>query len=293
MLGGPQTDWPAFFDWALEAEGLGFEGYWTADHPAFWNDTWTTLAAVATRTRSLRLGTIVSCIPLRQPALLARLASDVDHLSEGRLVLGIGMGWLVQEFAQLGLPFPSLKERQAGLEEAITILNGVWYAAPFTFNGRHFSTTAGAIQPPRQQPRVPVLIGGGGERVTLRQVAQHADACNFGPDPNAGNAGSLDDVRRKFEALERHCVVLGRDPRSVLRSHLLFPVVLREHAADVDREQIPATGFAGTPSELESYYRPLVRVGMEYFIVGLNHNDFESLRLLNRVASNITGAGSS
>src|SRR5579884_158252 len=145
------------------AEDLGFDAFFLGDHPAYAPDCWLHLAAIAVRTRRIRLGSVVNCVFYRLPVMLARLATDLDHLSEGRLILGLGIGWNETEFAQLGLPFLSVHARQAALEEAIAILRGVWAPEPFTFRGQYFSTVGERITPPVQQPGPPLLIAGAGE----------------------------------------------------------------------------------------------------------------------------------
>src|SRR5215472_9913030 len=114
--------WPQMRDLAQMAEGLGFDSFWRVDHPMLGHDGWTTLAALAAVTRTIRLGTHVSCVAYRNPVLLARMAADIDAISNGRLVLGLGSGDMPREFQQLGLAYPPIKPRQAALEEAIRII---------------------------------------------------------------------------------------------------------------------------------------------------------------------------
>lgn len=167
------------------AEELGFDAFSVGDHPAWALDPFVHLAAIAANTHRIRLGVNVCCALYRHPVMTARLAADVDNLSGGRLILGLGNGWDANEFANLGLPFPPARERQQALEEAITIMRGVWGDEPFTFEGQHFRCTNARVSPaPMQRPSLPIMIAGGGERVTLRQVARYADACNiFQVDP--------------------------------------------------------------------------------------------------------------
>jgi alkanesulfonate monooxygenase SsuD/methylene tetrahydromethanopterin reductase-like flavin-dependent oxidoreductase (luciferase family) len=125
------SDWEWHRDWVLMAEELGLDSYWMCDHPSRQPECWTTLAAMAVSTKKIRLGSLVSATPYRNPALLARIAADVDQLSHGRLILGLGIGDLEQEFAQLGLPFASVVTRQKMQEEAVQIIKGCWGKAPF------------------------------------------------------------------------------------------------------------------------------------------------------------------
>ena len=290
---GPRSDWLECRDLVQEAEALGFDSYWTMDHPTSGMDCWTLLSALAVTTSSIRLGVAVTCIFYRPPALLARLAVDVDRLSEGRLILGLGIGNHEKEFAKLGLPFLPVRERQEALTETLQIIEGLWGSVPFTYSGKHFQVREATVRPgPTQQPHVPVLLAGGGERVTLRQVAQFADVANFGADTRAGGAFTPADIVRKYGVLRQHCATLGRTYDSILRSYSAAPVLVAETQARLRAklEAIPAhirqgyatSTLAGTPDEISSYYQTLVKAGVRYFIVGLFGHDLETVRLLAR-----------
>ena len=122
------------------ADALGFDAFFLGDHPAYAPEVWLHLCALAVQTSRVRLGSVVLCAGYRPPVLTARLAADLDNLSRGRVILGLGHGWSATEFAQLGLPFPSVPERQAALAESIEIIRGVWGPEPFTYHGRYHST---------------------------------------------------------------------------------------------------------------------------------------------------------
>jgi alkanesulfonate monooxygenase SsuD/methylene tetrahydromethanopterin reductase-like flavin-dependent oxidoreductase (luciferase family) len=245
---------------------------------------------LALKTATIRLGTLVSCVYYRSPALLARLAADVDQLSGGRAVVGIGNGDNPAEFQRLGLPFPPVRERQAALEEALQIVTGLWAGQAVTVEGAHFRVREATLRAgPAQQPRIPVLVAGGGERVTLRQVARYADVSNFGAHEWVGSAFTLEDVQRKLAALDAHCAALGRPAETVLRSHFSMPVVV---AATPERvrakleaipnfvQNFPRSMVAGLPHEVVAAYRPLVEAGMQYFTASVIGDDVETLRLL-------------
>lgn len=290
-LRGGVGDWPAYQAFVQRIEALGFDSVWKADHPMAWLDCWTVLAALAVTTTRIRLGSFVSCVAFRQPSLLARMSADVDRMSAGRLVLGLGIGDVLPEFEQLGLRFPSLRERQQALEETILIVRGVVDQAPFTYHGQHFWVTNAALPfGPIQPPHLPLLIAGGGERVTLRQVAQYADMSNFGEHAYTGGAQSVTDVRRKLDVLDRHCEALGRPPESLLRSHITYPLILGQTRARVQAriDAIPsatmslieASLVAGTPDDAITYYRALAGAGIQYFIPTILGLDEETLELL-------------
>lgn len=287
------ADWAQYHDCVQLAEGLGFDSIWVSDHPMLGVDCWTALAALAVTTHSIRLGSLVSCILYRNPLLLARLAADVDRLSNGRLILGLGIGDLPFEFAQLGLPFPSTRERQEALEEAVQVVKGVWGTAPFTSKEKYAQVQQVHLPfGPVQQPHVPLLIGGGGERVTLHQVAQYADASNFGAHAFTGGASRIEDVVRKRNVLLAHCETLERPANSILRTYLTLPLILGETSSTIAAKQeiIPADQrewyqssiVAVTPHEAIAYYNALVQAGIQYFIIGIYLHDIETLQLFHQ-----------
>lgn len=275
---GVDLEWSTLLDRVRQAEALGFDSYWFSDHPMLNPDCWMRIAGLAATTQTIRLGTMVDCIYYRHPALLARMVADVDRMSGGRIVLGLGIGDFVPEFDQLGLPFPPTPARQSALEEAIEILRGVWGTTPFTLDGETFRVQGVRIVPPPVQlPRVPFLIAGAGEKVTLRQVAAFADASNFGPNPHTGNVLGSDAVRRKFAVLADYCTQTGRPFSSVLRTHWSPPVVLAETAAGLRDKAAAITPdehhfygehmLIGTPEDAITHFQQLVDAGLQYFIV--------------------------
>jgi alkanesulfonate monooxygenase SsuD/methylene tetrahydromethanopterin reductase-like flavin-dependent oxidoreductase (luciferase family) len=295
-------------------ERLGYDALFVFDHPSVHVDPWIALAGLATATSSIRLGSAVNCAWYRHPAYLARLAADLDNLSCGRLILGVGSGWMESEFRALDLPFPPIPERQRGLDDALTIVQGVWGPAPFTYTGPHFRVEAMQVQPPpRQQPRPPILIGGSGERKTLRQVARFGDACNVREEHSISDATIPDAeraaaVRRKYDALATHCADLGRSFDEILRTHFTLYLLLAptEEAAaaklaalDTSRSTSPGTRrdgkrqvFAATPARAAAYYRAIAAAGSQYFIVQLDGTDHETIRLLaEEVAPAVAAAG--
>jgi alkanesulfonate monooxygenase SsuD/methylene tetrahydromethanopterin reductase-like flavin-dependent oxidoreductase (luciferase family) len=281
------------------ADALGFDAFFTADHPAWNLDPWVHLAAVAVTTRRVRLGICVVGIHYRHPVLTARLAADLDNLSDGRLILGLGNGWDANEYANFGQPFPSHAERASDLTDAIEIVRGVWGPEPFSYQGRQFATSNSRITPPPvQQPGPPLLIAGGGERVTLRQVARFADACNlpaFG-EGLIGAAPTPQVVRHKLDVLRAHCDAIGRPYESVLRTYHLGWVILatdegqlraklnryfpeglaRRYSGAFHNFVLPAT-----PTQLVERCCALVAQGIQYFIAEtLDAADHETIRLL-------------
>jgi len=272
-------------------EEEGYDSYWSYDHPTARADCWTALTALAMATERIRLGTIVACIYYRSPYLLARMAADVDRLSRGRLILGLGIGHVVAEFEQMGIPFPPTPVRQQAMEETIRIVRGLWSGEPFAFAGAQFSARPdGTFLGPVQQPYVPLLLAGGGEKVTLRQVARFADAANMGAHASIGSAVGTDDVARKFARLRECCAEVGRPDDSVLRSQFTMPLVLAETRPALDAKLVgipqatlewsgPAL-FAGSPDAAIAFYRDLAAAGFQYFIANVLDGDEETIELL-------------
>jgi alkanesulfonate monooxygenase SsuD/methylene tetrahydromethanopterin reductase-like flavin-dependent oxidoreductase (luciferase family) len=233
------------------AEALGFDGFFLGDHPGWMLDPWPHLGALAVTTERIRLGINVACALYRHPVLTARLAADVDNLSGGRVVLGLGCGWDGDEFAKLGQPFPPVAERQDALDEAVAIIRGVWGDAPFSFEGHHFRCGGAQVRPaPLQRPGPPLMIAGAGRR-TLRQVAESAEACNL------------------FQ-LDRY-----------------FPEGLERRYSGPWHDFV----MAATPERAVAHFGALVEAGVQYVIVEtLDAADQETMRLLaERVVPRLRG----
>jgi alkanesulfonate monooxygenase SsuD/methylene tetrahydromethanopterin reductase-like flavin-dependent oxidoreductase (luciferase family) len=279
---GPQSDWPRLVQFVHRVEALGFDAYWLSDHPIRLPGCWTTLAGLAPLTRSVRLGVLVNCVLYRSAAEVARMAADVDRMSGGRLVLGLGIGIDDQEFSRLGLTIPTVRGRLLALEETVMSLRRLW--------------SVEMQPPPVQSPRVPILIAGGGEKHTLRQVAQYADAANLAPSATMGPMSALtrEDVQRKLSVLEQHCHNFDRPVSSVLVAHSAAPVIIAESPERIEEklnavpERFRAMGTIGTPEEVTQVYQDLVDLGLTYFVVGVLGNDLETLELLGtRVMPNV------
>ena len=277
------------------AERLGLDAFFIGDHPAYAPEAWLHLGALAVQTTRIRLGSVVLCAGYRPPVLTARLGADLDNLSGGRFILGLGHGWNAAEFAQLGLPFPPVPERQAALAEQIEIIRGVWEPEPFSYHGAYHATEhEQVVPPPRQRPGPPLLLAGAGERTALRLVARYADACNFGPGHATGLARTSREVRGKNDVLDRYCRELGRDPRAVLRTHftswLMIAPTDAAARAKLDHyypeginEEQRYSRVVGAPEQVAAYYQELIAAGMEYFVVQiLDAGDTETIELLAR-----------
>jgi alkanesulfonate monooxygenase SsuD/methylene tetrahydromethanopterin reductase-like flavin-dependent oxidoreductase (luciferase family) len=289
IVGGPRGDWPVLRDFVQMVEDLGFDSYWRSDHPLLLPDCWTTLAALAASTRRLRLGSLVSCVFYRNPVLLARTVADVDGISQGRVVLGLGAGDIEAEFRAMGLPYPSIHKRQAALAEALQIVPSLLRGETVMHAGAHFQVEGAILRlPSAQQPYVPLLVGGGGERITLPHVAHYADASSLGAGAWGGGAASDADVRHKYNVLREHCAAIGRPYESVLRTFHFVPALLADNptALAAKRERVPRELLAsadtealiGMPEQAVARLNSLVAAGCQYFTLAVM--DADTLRLL-------------
>jgi F420-dependent oxidoreductase-like protein len=269
--GGPEAIGPTFADLARTAETIGvrtlsvmdhwfqMEMLWPADEPML--EGYTALSFAAAKTERLRFRLLVGGVTYRHPGLLAKTITTLDVLSGGRAELGLGAAWYEREHRGLGVPFPPLRERYERLEETLQICFQMWSDDNGPYEGTHYQLAETLCVPkPVSAPRPRVLIGGGGERKTLRLVARYADACNI--------IGEVDTVARKVDVLRRHCDDAGRDFAQIEVTALIGvaedagpEVILREaealHGVGVEAIVIRAAG--SEPSQwLEAQWGPVV-----------------------------------
>ena len=272
---------------AKEAERAGFDAVWLYDHfhtvPTAQLETtfecWTSLAALARETSTIKLGQMVTCNSYRPPSLLAKMASGVDVMSNGRLILGIGAGWYENEYQAYGYEYPETPERLRMLREALQVIKAMWTQDRAEFEGQYYRLR-GAINEPKpvQKPQPPIWIGGAGEKVTLKLVAQYGDACNFNAD--------VATVRHKLNVLREHCETVGRDYDSVLKT-IEFYTILGDRR-EIDRVVSDTARRTGKDESFVRSWHPLsgdaerivqiieeyADVGIEYFIINVP-NAFE------------------
>lgn len=267
---------------ARASEDVGFSSLWVMDHvlqiPQVgreWEDileSYTTLAWLAAVTQRIRLGALVTAVTLRNVAHLAKIIATLDVLSGGRAVCGIGAAWFAREHEAYGQPFPPTAERFALLEDALQLLRVMWGPGTPAYDGVVLSVPAAICYPRPVQERLPILVGGGGERRTLRLVAEHADACNLMGEP--------DVVRHKLDVLRAHCRDVGRDPAEIEVTHL-SPVLVAADADDLraalDRlgpdtqapEHVLERVQGGTVADHIGRFRALAEAGVQHAIVSL------------------------
>jgi F420-dependent oxidoreductase-like protein len=260
------------------AESYGFDSFWVMDHfhqiqvvgqsqePML--EGWTTQAVVAGLTEKIKLGTLVTGIVYRHPSVLAKIGATLDVLSKGRLFMGIGAAWNVEEANAYGIPFPPVKERMRRLEEAVQIISKMWTEERTSFAGKFYQLRDAYCNPkPIQKPHPPIMIGGSGEKQTLKIVAKYADACNI--------FGSVETVRQKLGILREHCHQVGRDYDSILKTKLGHVVIdknrekVTEAIKGLPEDRRREYVIYGTPEEVRKQIEAFRDVGLEYLIVNL------------------------
>ncbi len=291
------TDWPALLEAGQRADRLGYHSLWTWDHlypiigdshgPIF--EGWLTITAWAATTQRVRIGLMVGANPFREPALVAKMATTLDHISGGRAILGIGAAWFEEEHEAFGFPFgDGFPERLRWLTEALPIMRGMLDGTEPTAAGPRYRAKAVRNDPPPVQAHLPILIGGGGEKVTLRLVAKYGDACNLG--------GSLETVRRKEAILRRHCEEVGRDEREIERTTGIGVVVIRDSREEARRlfeEQFARNRIGrlwedqpvGTPEDVVERLAPYLEIGYRHLIAGFpaTYDEESMTRLITEV----------
>jgi F420-dependent oxidoreductase-like protein len=303
--GQQYSDFPSYLELWQTAERLGLDWASVFDHlmpiqadptgPCY--EGMTLLAAMAAHTDRLRCGIIVTGVTYRNPAMLANMAVTIDHVSGGRMELGIGGAWYELEHAQYGIPFPPIGRRLEMMGEAAQILKALWTQERTTFDGRHYQLRDAMCEPkPLQSSGIPLWIGGSGERVTLRHVAAHADGWNTFLTP-------LDEFDHKLAVLDGHCTHVGR-PRSEIRIQLVLQAVLgaddteisdqlreRAGALGVEVDELRERVLAMTPEQLGEHLRPYVDRGVgDFLLLARPPMDLRTLELFaGEVATTLRG----
>jgi len=259
--------WNQLVETCRHAEATGWDGIWFADHfmpnaadtSAPVAEVLTTLAGLAACVPRVRLGSLVIGNTYRNPAVLAKMAANVDIISGGRLILGLGAGWQENEHDAYGIPFYTVGGRLRRLEEAVQIVRSLVANDTTTFGGRYYQIVDAPLAPKPVQRPLPLLIGGGGEQVTMRIAAQYADEWNVW--------GAPERLRQKIGVLEGHCTDLGRDPRSIKRSAQAL-VFMSDDAAVAERASaMPMPAIAGNVGQLREIMAAYQAAGVDEFIV--------------------------
>lgn len=274
------------------AEKAGYDSIWVFDHfhtvptPEIETcfEAWTITAGLSRDTSTVKIGQMVTCNGYRNPALLAKIASTVDVMSHGRLLFGLGAGWYEHEWRAYGYGFPDVPVRMKMFREAVEIVVKMWTEEKATFHGQYHSVD-GAINEPKgvQKPHIPLWLGGGGEKVTLKLVAQFGNACNVG-------GGNPEVVKQKLAILKEHCDKLERDYNAITKSTGLN-VFIVDDGADPEKATAEVRGkmsyedyskgyFVGTKAQIVDRINQLIEAGADYFItsfsrVAYDHSQME------------------
>jgi F420-dependent oxidoreductase-like protein len=283
--------WQGVLDLWHHLEATGWDIACVTDHLVPGNPTregtnleaLSSLSALAALVPRIRLGTIVLSNTFRHPAVLAKMAAQIDIISGGRLVLGLGTGWMASEHEAYGIPLPTMRERLERLDEACQVIRSLWTKRRSTFNGRYYQLSDAPLDPkPVQTPHPPLMIGGAGERVTLRIVAAHGDMCNFFGGPKVW--------ARKGAILDKHCAELGRDPSTITRSTNMFLLYTTDQQ-EIDRfaetaaarigDHIPDVHdslLAGTPEQIRERVRQVQAAGVDTVFIPTMFRPLPELR---------------
>ena len=288
---------------ATTAENAGFNAVFVMDHfyqlPNIGPESdpmlegYTILAGLAARTKKVQLGTLVTGITYRNPALLAKTVTTLDIVSAGRAICGVGAAWNEHEHQGYGFDFPPVVERLSRLEEALQILHAMFRQERASFDGR-FYHVKGAMNYPRPvQPNgPPIMIGGGGEQRTLKLVAQYGDMCNIFGDPAT--------VRHKMDVLRAHCQAVGRDPETIVKTRL-GSLIIRKTQEEADRlfgqllnrpgvnKDWARAGFIiGSPDRVAEEAQTLLDAGLDGLIFNMPHlEDPEAIELAGKTLSKL------
>ncbi len=280
-------------------EDGGFNSIWVYDHMVTYPnpshdpclECWSTLSYLASITNKIRLGPLVTCNSYRYPTLLAKIASTLDVLSGGRLEFGIGAGWYELEYSMYGIPFPKPKVRIDMLREALEIIKGMWSNSKISFQGEHYIIKDVLCYPkPSQKPHPPILIGGAGEKLLLRLVAEKADMCNFG-------SLTPEEYQAKIKVLEEHCRKVGRSSNEIkksLRADVLITQNRSEaikeakkanliHRPQWELEEFISRCFVGTPKECIDKFQKFIDIGVTDFMLYFQDVvEYNSLQLFSK-----------
>ena len=279
----------AMLDRATHTEKLGYHSYWLVDH--FWNrgvpdadvlECTTAMTALCARTEKLRIGSLVLCNSFRNPAMLAKVLASIDNISGGRLEIGLGAGWMDEEYRAYGYEFPSIGARLRQLDEGVQILKAMLTAKKSGFEGRYYKIAEAYNNPqPLQKPHPPITIGGSGEKTMLRIVAKYADRWNC--------PAGYRNFEHKLGVLKQHCEAVGRDINSINISEQLL-VCIGANDAEVEEkwkiaQRLPfwRTGIKGTPNQIVEALRDRVSKGITFFtIIFGDLNTPQSIELFGR-----------
>ena len=265
----PAQKYEEVLELARHVEKTGWDGFWYADHfmpnapdtSAPWPEAWTTLTAIGANVPRIRIGTLVSGNTYRHAAVLAKMVATLDHITAGRVVLGLGSGWQENEHDQYGLPFYTTRERLERLDEACQIIKSLYTNPKTDFDGKFYKLSDASLEPKPVQHPLPLLIGGGGEKRTLRIVAEHANEWNVW--------GDVAVLRQKMEVLDKHCADVGRDPSEIHRTAVALLFMSDDNAflEQMRNAEMQQAALIGTVDEIREIVEEFEAIGVDELIV--------------------------
>jgi F420-dependent oxidoreductase-like protein len=290
--GSPDERFRTLKEIVLSCESCGYDSVWIDDHLMFSSmpifESWTMLSALAAVTSKIRLGTMVTCNPYRNPALLAKMAATVDVISGGRLELGIGAGIQKEEHNAYGIPFPKANVRIERLGESLEVIKKLWTEQVANYSGKHYKLKNAVCEPkPLQKPHPPLVVGGSGEKLTLKVTAKYADRFDWGFIPD------LNVYKRKLNVLQSHCKAVGRDFGEIEKSCWPgYQVVIAQDQKGfmkkaekilpdgASMENFKKINLAGTPKEIKEKISVFSDLDVSYFMLFFSDlPNLESLKL--------------
>lgn len=287
------TNWAEYRHLCLEAEAMGFDSFWVFDHfvaaprttkgPVL--ECLTTTSALAAITKRIPLGTLVLGVTYRNPALVAKMGSMVDVISNGRFTLGMGGAGYEVEHRMYGIPFPSGGQRVRMLDEALEIVKRMWTDQPASFSGDYFTIEEALLEPlPVQQPRPPILVGGWGDKM-MRVVAKHADIVNSSGTPSV--------LKTRFDKVDAACAEFGRDPASIERATSILHSFSATPAREEEKQKflewlwnqpfdaMEERTLTGSPEEVVEKLRGFIDIGITHFMMSvMAPYDLEGMKIM-------------
>lgn len=286
----PTNSWDETLELAKHAEATGWYSIWFADHfmpnaedtSGPYAECWTTLAALGAAVPRVRIGALVTGNTYRHPAVLAKMAANVDQISGGRCVLGLGAGWQENEHRAYGINFSTLGGRMARFDEACQVIKGLFTNDKTNFQGKYYQLTDAPLAPKPVQSPLPLLIGGGGEQRTLRIAAKYADEWNVWGTPEV--------LAHKGAILNRYCEEIGRDPKSIKHSAQGMLALTDDESL---AERMRASGrpaIAGTGAQIRGMVEQYIEAGVDELIIpgfALGRNTGETKAIMDRFANEV------
>jgi len=283
----PSQDFETMKSLAAHVEQTGWDGLWLADHfmpnaedvSTPWPEAWTTLAALAAVVPRIRLGTLVTGNTYRHPAVLAKMAVTADHISGGRVVLGLGSGWQENEHEMYGIPFYTVNNRLQRLEEACQVIKALFSQQSVNFDGKFYQLKNAPLEPKPKQDNLPLLIGGGGEKVTLKITAKYADEWNVW--------GTVETMINKMKILDQHCEDARRNPADIQRSAVALMFLTDDEKFAEKMNAGEQAAIAGNVNQVQDIVGAYQAAGVDELIVPDFTMGADKLEILDKLINEV------